>query len=159
VERYLEENRERFRITQIYSWFGEQGNSGTMITLDGSVRDNSAIAEAISEGLPKSARAEIGVQGSGDQGGMGQNVQVQLVGDSMQALQALAADVVPILARRPELRDVRVESGDRTSELVVRVDRERAAAFGFSAEQVSTFVGLALRGAQLREYRRGDTEV
>src|SRR5699024_7809838 len=36
---------------------------------------------------------------------------------------------------------------------------ERAAAFGFSAEQVSTFVGLALRGSQLREYRRGETEV
>src|SRR5690606_15709711 len=40
-----------------------------------------------------------------------------------------------------------------------RVDRERAAAFGFSAEQVSSFVSMALRGTQLREYRRGESEV
>jgi HAE1 family hydrophobic/amphiphilic exporter-1 len=41
----------------------------------------------------------------------------------------------------------------------VHVDRERAAAFGFSAQQVAQFVGLALRGAPLREFRRGDSEV
>src|SRR5690606_7190335 len=84
---------------------------------------------------------------------------VQLVGDSMQALRELAEDVVPILSRRPELRDVRLDVGDQVSELAVRVDRERAAAFGFSADQVAGFVGLALRGSQLREYRRGQNEV
>ena len=160
VERYLDENRERFRITQVYSWYGEQGGSGTMITLDPGVRDSKPIAEAISAGLPTSARADIGIQGGGEQGGgMGQNAQVQLVGDSMQVLRELATDVLPILSRRPELRDVRLDVGDRTSELAVRVDRERAAAFGFSADQVASFVGLALRGSQLREYRRGETEV
>ena len=160
VERYLDENRERFRITQVYSWFGEQSDAGTMITLEDSVRDTRPIAEAISADLPESARAEIGVRGSGEQGGgLGQNVQVQLVGDSMEVLRTMGQELVPILAQRPELRDVRVDAGDRTNELNVRVDRERAAAFGFTAEQVSTFVGLALRGSQLREFRRGDTEV
>ncbi|MEN1942374.1 efflux RND transporter permease subunit [Luteimonas sp. MJ293] len=160
VERYLDENRERFRITQVYSWFGEQGDAGTAITLDGSVADTRPIAEAISAGLPVSARADIGVRGSDAQGGgLGQNVQVQLVGDSMEVLRDLGQDLVPILAQRPELRDVRIEAGDRANELSVRVDRERAAAFGFTAEQVSTFVGLALRGNQLREFRRGDSEV
>src|SRR5690606_7015009 len=56
-------------------------------------------------------------------------------------------------------RDVRVNSGDQNRELSVRVDRERAAAFGFSAQEVADFVGLALRGAPLREFGRGDTEV
>ena len=161
VERYLDENRDEFRITQVYSWFGEQGDAGTMITLDPSVRDSKPIAEAISAGLPTSARAEIGLRGSGDQGGggLGQNAQVQLVGDSMEQLREIANDVLPMLARRPELRDVRLDVGDRVNELAVRVDRERAAAFGFSADQVASFVGLALRGSQLREYRRGATEV
>ena len=58
------------------------------------------------------------------------------------------------------MSDVRPHSGsDRTVGAVGDGDRERAAAFGFSAQQVSSFVGLALRGAQLREFRRGDTEV
>ena len=163
VEGFLDANRERFRITQVYSYFSEGNNGGTMITFEDGIADLRPLSEAISKELPKSARAEIGVdrgngQGGGG-GGLGQNVGVQLVGDSAGVLRELAEEIVPMLEARPELRDVRVDGGNRQDELAVRVDRERAAAFGFSAEQVSTFVAMALRGTQLREYRRGDTEV
>lgn len=163
VENFLDANRERFKLTQIYSWYSEQGGAATRITFDESVANPKPLIDQISKELPKSARATIGV---GDQGGPGggggppgQNVQVQLVGDSTEALAELGRDLVPLLARRKELRDVRIDAGDQSSELNVRVDRERAAAFGFSTQQVSQFVGLALRGAPLREFRRGDTEV
>ncbi|HZH42477.1 MAG TPA: efflux RND transporter permease subunit, partial [Lysobacter sp.] len=163
VEQFLHANRERYKLTQIYSWYSEVGGAGTRITFDESVEELKPLIDSISKELPKSARATIGV---GDQGGPGggggppgQNVQVQLVGDSTEVLAELGRDIVPMLARRKELRDVRVDVGDQNSELSVRVDRERAAAFGFSAQQVSQFVGLALRGAPLREFRRGDTEV
>lgn len=159
VEAYLGRNRARFDIVQLYSYYSEQGGASTMITFDDDAGDTKPLMDVISKELPKSARAEIGVDQGGDQGGAGQNVQVQLVGDSSATLAELARDIVPILARRPELRDVRVDAGDTNSELTVRVDRERAAAFGFSAQEVSQFVGLALRGAQLREFRRGETEV
>lgn len=162
-ETFLDENRETYRIRQIYSWFGEGGDSGTMITFEDSVRDTKALTEAISQALPKSARAEVGVRGSAGQGGGGggpsQGVQVQLVGDSTQVLREIADGVIPILSANPALRDVRVEAGDLNQELSIRVDRDRAAAFGFSAEQVSSFINLALRGSQLREFRRGEDEV
>ncbi len=161
IESFLDDNRERFRIRQLYSWFGESDNAGTTITFDDDVGDTKPLSEAISKELPKSARAEIGVEGSGGQGG-GQGsagVQVQLVGDSVQVLRELADGVLPVLSANPALRDVRLESGDLNQELTISVDRERAAAFGFNAEQVSSFLGLALRGTQLREFRRGDTEV
>ncbi|MDQ3495881.1 MAG: efflux RND transporter permease subunit [Pseudomonadota bacterium] len=163
IERFLDDNRERFHITQIYSWYSEQGWGGTKVSFDtDEISKTKPLVEAIREALPKSARADIGVgkrNDGGGGGGPGQNVQVQLVGDSSETLAELARDVIPVLARRPELRDVRVDAGDQNSELSVRVDRERAAAFGFSAQQVASFVGLALRGAPLREFRRGDTEV
>lgn len=163
IEDFIDANRERFHVTQIYSWYSEQGWGGTKLTFDtDEISKTKPLIEAIREALPKSARADIGVgnqNGGGGGGGPGQNVQVQLVGDSTETLEALADDVVPILARRPELSDVRVDTGDQNSELSVRVDRERAAAFGFSAEQVASFVGLALRGAPLREFNRGETEV
>ncbi|WP_101927705.1 efflux RND transporter permease subunit [Luteimonas rhizosphaerae] len=162
IEQFLDGNRDRFRIKQLYSWFGEGNDSGTIVTFDDDVGDTKPLSEAISEALPKSARAEIGVRGSSGQGGGGQaspGVQVQLVGDSVQVLRELADGVVPVLAANPALRDVRVDAGDLNQELTISVDRERAAAFGFSAEQVSSFLGLALRGSQLREFRRGDTEV
>src|SRR5690554_2134508 len=164
VEEFLNGNRERFRITQVYSWFGENSGAGTMITFEDGIADVRPLSEAISKEVPKSARAEIGVAGPGGQGGgagggMGQNVSVQLVGDSAAVLRELGAELVPMLEARPELRDVRIDGGTSTDELAVRVDRERAAAFGFSAQQVSSFVSMALRGTQLREFRRGDTEV
>jgi HAE1 family hydrophobic/amphiphilic exporter-1 len=163
IERFLDDNRERFHITQIYSWYSEQGWGGTKVSFDtDEISKTKPLVEAIREALPKSARADIGVgnrNDGGGGGGPGQNVQVQLVGDSSETLAELARDVVPVLARRPELRDVRVDVGDQNSELSVRVDRERAAAFGFTAQQVASFVGLALRGAPLREFRQGDVEV
>jgi HAE1 family hydrophobic/amphiphilic exporter-1 len=163
VEQFLDANRKKYHLTQIYSWWSEQGDAGTRITFDTKEANRTRpIIEQLRKELPKSARAEIGIgnNGGGPGGGPpGENVQVQLVGDSTQVLTALGKDIVPILARRKELRDVRVDAGDQNSELNVQVDRERAAAFGFSAQQVANFVGIALRGAPLREFRRGDNEV
>ncbi|HZX81157.1 MAG TPA: efflux RND transporter permease subunit, partial [Lysobacter sp.] len=161
VENYLDARRKEFGITQLYSYYSEQGGASTRLTVDTKVvTDMKAYAERLRKELPKSARADITIgNNGGGNGGPGQKVQVQLVGDSTQTLEDLGRDLVPILAKRAELRDVRVDTGDKNSELAVRVDRERAAAFGFTAQQVSQFVGLALRGAPLREFRRGDTEV
>ncbi|MEB1529370.1 efflux RND transporter permease subunit [Xanthomonas sp. WHRI 7945] len=163
LERFIDARRQRYHVTQVYSWFSEVEGSSTTLTVDlKKVRDLPALIEQIRKELPRSALTDysVGSNGNGQGGGSGaQSVQVQLVGDSTQALRAIADDVVPLLARRKELRDVRVDTGDRTTELAVRVDRERAAAFGFNAEQVASFVGLALRGASLREFRRGDNEV
>ncbi len=163
IEHYLEANRKKYHIKQIYSFFSEQGggDAGTRLQFhENEVENTKPLVDAISKALPKSAKAEISMgqdEGGGQNGG--KSVQVQLVGDSTETLTELANDIVPILARRKELRDVRVDIGDRNTELNVRVDRERAASFGFSVEEVSRFVGLALRGAQLRDFQRGETEV
>jgi len=162
VERYLDDNRAQLHITQVYSWYSEQEGSSTIVTFDTEHAKNMpAVQEALRKGLPRSARADYVVGNSGEgSGGSGNNqVQVQLVGDSTKMLQEIGEEVVPLLAQRKELRDVRIDNGEKGSELSIHVDRERAAAFGFNAEQVASFVGLALRGAPLREFRRGDSEV
>ncbi len=117
--------------------------------------------EEIRRGLPKSARATIGFQ-DGQRGGGGsssEGISMSLVGDSAETLRELGDALVPQLAQRPELRDVRVETGDRNSELAIHVDRERAARYGFSAQEVASYVGIALRGTPLREFRRDGTEI
>ncbi len=161
VENWIDANRERLHVKQVYSWYSEQEGSSTVVTLDEKyAKDIKALQEELRKGLPKSARTDyfVGNQG-GDGGGGNQGVQVQLVGDSSSMLQEIGQEVVPLLAQRAELRDVRIDNGEKGGELKVRVDRERAAAFGFNAEQVASFVGLALRGAPMREFRRGDNEV
>src|SRR3546814_5653383 len=118
VEDFMDANGEKFHVKQIYSGFSEHGHAGTQVTFDSVDPDRiKALTDQISEALPKSARAEIGVRnsGGGQGGGPGQDVQVQLVGDSSQTLAELGRNLVPILSRRAELRDVHVDAGDLNS--------------------------------------------
>src|SRR5690606_24910483 len=160
VENYINANRSEFRVDRVYSRYAEQGWAYTRLYLD--VEDpelGNEIKEKIRKGLPQSARAKTGVGWPGGMGSEGQGVRFSLVGDSSQTLEELAADIVPILARNPKLHDVRVDTGDANTELSVRVDRERAAAYGFSAQQVAEYVGMALRGSSLRDFHRDDREI
>ncbi|MDP1698234.1 MAG: efflux RND transporter permease subunit [Xanthomonadaceae bacterium] len=168
IETYLEANRAEFQIKQIYSWYSEQGWAATRITLFDdpdqvggvAMRPAQEVIEEIRKGMPRLATAEVGFDGNGNGGGgAGEGLQVSLIGDSAQTLKELADVVVANLAKLPELRDVRTDTGDESTELAVSVDRERAALYGFSAQDVANYVGIAIRGAPLREFRSGDTEV
>jgi HAE1 family hydrophobic/amphiphilic exporter-1 len=160
VEEFVNAHREEFHIERVYSRYSEQGWAATRLFLDVEDRELSKkIEEEVRKGLPVSARAKIGIGWPGSMGSDGQGIRFSLIGDSSQALQELADDVVPILARNPKLRDVRVDTGDANTELAVQVDRERAAAYGFSAQQVAQFVGMALRGSSLRDFHRDDVEI
>jgi HAE1 family hydrophobic/amphiphilic exporter-1 len=160
VEKFLDANRKRYHIKQVYVFFAEQGWGGLRLTLDdGKDVDPKAIQELMRKEMPKLARAEVGFQGGNDSGGESNEVQFYLTGDSTDELAALGDGLLPLLAQRKELRDVRVDSGDENSEVQVTVNRERAAAYGFNAQEVAQYIAIALRGSPLREFRRGDTEV
>jgi HAE1 family hydrophobic/amphiphilic exporter-1 len=160
LEKHLEANRGRYRIEQIYVWFAEQGWGGIRLTLeDGAAPEARKIQELLREELPKLARAEVGFSGEGNNGGQGTQISVYVNGDSSNALVELGEGMVPVLAQRKELRDVRVDSGDASSEIQVTVNRERAKLYGFSAQDVAQYIGIALRGSPLREFRRDNAEV
>ncbi len=176
VEQFLDTNRDKYQIVQIYSWFSERGWGGTRINLrdpdpglwdylmlrnhEADLLSSDQVKEMLREDLPKSARADFGFQGGGPGGGGDEEgLQLFLNGDSNEVLVGLSESVVAILASRPELRDVRVDTGDVNSEVAIRVNRDRAAYYGFSAEEVARYVGIALRGTPLREFRYGDAEI
>jgi HAE1 family hydrophobic/amphiphilic exporter-1 len=160
VEDFVNAKRKEFHIERVYSRYSEQGWAQTRLFLDIDDRELSKkIEEEVRKGLPQSARAKIGIGWPGGMGSEGQGIRFSLVGDSTQTLKELADDIVPMLARDPKLRDVRVDTGDANTELAVRVNRERAAAYGFSAQQVAQFVGMALRGSSLRDFHREDVEI
>lgn len=166
VENYLDAHRKEHQITQVYSWFSEQGWAGTRINLAENTEETGGeplrrtedLIEEIRKGIPRLATAEVGLNGDGG-GGPGEGMRVSLIGDSAQTLKELSETVVAGLSKVPELRDVRADTGDESSELAVTVNRDRAALYGFSAQDVASYIGIALRGAPLREFRSGDTEV
>ncbi|WP_269790765.1 efflux RND transporter permease subunit [Stenotrophomonas sp. Iso1] len=160
VEEFVNAHRKDFHIERVYSRYSEQGWAQTRLYLSIDDREQSKkIEEEVRKGLPQSARAKIGIGWPGGMGSEGQGVRFSLVGDSTQTLRELADDIVPILSRDPKLRDVRVDTGDANTELAVQVNRERAASYGFSAQQVAQFVGMALRGSSLRDFHRDDVEI
>ena len=160
VEQFVNAHRKDFKVDRVYSRYSEQGWAQTrlFLTID-DAEQNKKISEEVRKGLPKSARANIGIGWPGGGGDASQGITFSLTGDSTQTLQEVAADVVPILSRNPLLRDVRVDTGDANTELKVQVNRERAASYGFSAQQVAQFVGMALRGSSLRDFHREDVEI
>ncbi|MDB6163305.1 MAG: AcrB/AcrD/AcrF family protein, partial [Xanthomonadaceae bacterium] len=79
VEHFLDANRARYHIKQIYSYYSEQGDATTMVTFDSKdAKVTKPLSDQISKALPKSARASIKLGDNGDNGGApGQNVEVQ----------------------------------------------------------------------------------
>ena len=159
LERWLYEHKEELEISSVYVWMTEQFGGGFRLKLteDDIELSTQQIMERIREGLPKFA---IGTVNFGEQRrGGGEGLQVSLVGDSSTELRKLADTVLPILRGIEGLRDVRTDDSANSREIAVRVDRERASQYGFSAQDVATFISIALRGAPLKEYRSGDDEV
>ncbi|KAA2286008.1 efflux RND transporter permease subunit [Arenimonas fontis] len=175
VENFLHANRDKYQIKQVYSWFSERGWAGIQVTLrdpnpslwdklllrktEPGLLSSEEVQEMLRKDIPRTARADIGFQGGGNRDGGDEGIRVYLNGDSTETLQEIAENLIPMLSSRPELRDVRVDIGDENAEVQVSVDRERAAALGFSAQEVATYVGIALRGTPLREFRQGQSEV
>ncbi|MGB0133076.1 efflux RND transporter permease subunit [Dokdonella sp.] len=159
VEQYLMDRKEKFEIRALYSYFDERSNAQTNILLtddDDAVRTAIEIMDDIREGLPKLA---IGTVSFDRNGGEDDGIKLSLVGDSTETLQEQSDAVINLLSRVPGLHDVRLVESSQEREIAVRIDRERARNYGFSAADVAQYVSIALRGAQLKDFRRGDTQI
>ncbi len=155
VENYLLERKAEFEIDTVYTWYSEQGEASTRISLvpsDKGDKNPDEIMELIRKDLPKIPIGSLQFGwNEGAAGGGG--IKVRITGDSTEQLRAIAETVMPVLERAPALRDVRFGDTSPTRELAVRVDRERAAQYGFSAQDVARYISIALRGTPLREFR------
>ncbi|MBN8884892.1 MAG: efflux RND transporter permease subunit [Rudaea sp.] len=159
VEAYFEEHRKEFKIKNIYSFYNEQGNAMTNILFDEKQERDPNLTETIRKGLPKVPIGEVTLGFNGGNGNSDPSIQLSLNGDSSTVLRDLSATVIPILQSVPGLRDVRSTEDSGNRELAVRVDREKAKSYGFSASDVAQFVAIALRGMQLKDFHGGDTPI
>ncbi|UXI67125.1 efflux RND transporter permease subunit [Tahibacter amnicola] len=160
VEEYLLANKEKFEIKSVYSYANERGFALTNILLvdeDEMKSTPAAVMEEVRKGLPK---IPIGtVTFDQNRGGGNSGLSISLVGDSMDQLHEMSDGVIAVLSKVKGLRDVRTAQRNGDREVAVHVDRERAKSYGFSAAEVANYVGIALRGAPLRQFRNGDSEI
>ncbi|MEP7044467.1 MAG: efflux RND transporter permease subunit, partial [Dokdonella sp.] len=165
VEKYLDDNRDRFEIKSVYTWYSENSANGptqTRIMLkEGKEvrRGANEIKEDIRKGLPQLALGKVSFDG-GDGGNNNNNgVDISLIGDSMDQLKDLSGSVLPVLSRLSTLRDVRTEKGNGDREVGAYVDRLRAKQYGFDAQTVSDYIQIALRGMPLKDFHADDRQL
>jgi len=159
IEDYLFENKERFDLRQVYSFYEEGRAQTTLLLNDGSdakVPTGEVIARVMAD-LPEivigKPSFELGTQG-GDEG-----FSLQITGESTEMLSRIAPDVVRLLSTIEGLREVRADIGSGDREIRVRVDRQRAVQQGLSPQAIAASLSVALRGEELRDFRSGDGEV
>lgn len=161
IEEYLYDNKEKFEIDAVYSYF-ETGSASSTILLtddDEAEKDVKTIKEEIQEQLPKLAIGRPSFEYRDRTGG--DQLRVYVIGESSDVLVNLADEVVRRLKSVPGLADVRSEAETGTEEVQVIVDRERARNKGISSRQIAELVSNSMRGINLRRVRgdHGETDV
>jgi HAE1 family hydrophobic/amphiphilic exporter-1 len=164
VEGYLNAHREEFHIKNIYSRYAEDAtDTFTSVLFDKNDKDRpdlKVLLERFRKEMPKVPIGEIIYDFQGGNGGANDNaINMSLTGDSGQVLRDLSGTVINVLKKLPSLRDVSANQDNGNRELSVRVDREKAKEYGFSANDVAQFIAIALRGMQLKDFHGQDSQL
>ena len=86
-------------------------------------------------------------------------IAVQIFSDNLIELDQAAEAVRRTLEELPEVRDVASTSEPGSPEILVELDRERAAALGVSAEDVGAAMRTKIRGDVVGEFREGEERI
>ncbi|MCU7945893.1 MAG: efflux RND transporter permease subunit, partial [Candidatus Thiodiazotropha sp. (ex Cardiolucina cf. quadrata)] len=87
------------------------------------------------------------------------DLSLRIKGPDLTVLNQLAEDVKKKLSQIPGLRNIQNSSDEVTQEISLTVDRERAANFGLSVEELGRMVKLALSGEVVTDYLEGDRRI
>ncbi|MCH9688173.1 MAG: efflux RND transporter permease subunit [Deltaproteobacteria bacterium] len=161
VEAYLDEHREEFGISEIYSYFAEN-QAGTTIVLERADLDDEgvkALRARIREGLPTLVGAKAKFFEQADAGGSSTYFSVQLYGRESDALEPIAEQVKALLGEFDGAQDISTSFQHGRDEIEVAVDRERAQRRGITAEDAAQTFGFTLGGLPLPRFRDGQREV
>jgi HAE1 family hydrophobic/amphiphilic exporter-1 len=160
VEAYIEANKERFDVDTYYTWFVAD-QAGTRLYLKPKEEATVPAAEVmkrVMEGIPEIIIGKPSFQF--DQGAAGASAfTLQLAGESTERLAEISHEVAKRLSVVPGLESVRSEAGTGEDEVQVVVNRDRAAQFGLTTQQIALTVAGAMRGDRLPELRTSDREV
>ncbi|MDR2903832.1 MAG: efflux RND transporter permease subunit, partial [Clostridiales bacterium] len=127
---------------------------------DRSANDIAAAMETVVKTVPGcevSVSAMSMSMGGGAAGGG--TIALNIYGDDLATLQETAKDIEKIVAGIPGTREVSTSLEDAAPRATVRVNREKAAAFGISPASVSSIVSTAVSGSVASTYRVNGQEL
>jgi HAE1 family hydrophobic/amphiphilic exporter-1 len=160
VERFLLDSKERFKIKDVQSWYGND-TANTQVFFDKGLvtaADMAQIREEIKKELPVIPGAEIG---PGRQQGAQNSewISVSLNGDDPETLQALAQEAKKRLVARNDVSDVYDQLSRAQEEVQIKLNRDLARKYNVSPQSVSGLLGIVVRGRQVRSFPTPEGEI
>lgn len=152
VENFLYENKERFDIDTVYSYYSEDNFTGTRVYLvdeDKATRPVEEIKKEIIRDMPKITIGKPSFRFGRGRGSDGMSV--YLKGDSQEVMRDFLPPILLELNKISGVVGAQVEDKNDREELRVVVNRERARRLGIDATAVAQSVNIAMRGMNLRD--------
>jgi HAE1 family hydrophobic/amphiphilic exporter-1 len=160
VEQFLFNNKQRFKIKDVASWFGNN-SAHTEVSFDKeriTLEELKEIRKQMAKDIPVVPGAEIKVgrqEGAENQNWLGVNI----YGDDPTKLQDLAREARTRLRSRPGFAEIHTDSDRGRQEVQVRLNRELAKKYNISTQSLSYVLGIVVRGQEIRGYRTPEGEV
>jgi HAE1 family hydrophobic/amphiphilic exporter-1 len=161
IEQHLEGNREPFLIDSIYSFYAEN-RAATILTLTRTDLDDDEIKQLrtkIRDSLPDIPGVRVFFQQESEEGGSATYFSVKLFGQDTAVLYDFADETVRRLETIPGIEDISQPRSSARREIQVKIDRDKAASLGMTAEDVTRLIGFSLGGMRLRRFNAGDKEI
>lgn len=154
IENYLYANQQKFEIDSVYTYYNENGNATSKITLIDEAEATKTVAQIKQEILADLPDITTGAPSFQWRSNLGsQGIKLYLQGESSQFIRdEILDEVMFLLGNVEKVTNVQVEQKNNREELQVNVNRERALNLGLNPTQVAQSVSIAMRGMNLKEY-------
>lgn len=137
---------------------GGQANKSAMFIMLKDDADSDAVVNGFRKETDSMIPAETKFAINKISGGANEAYEVVLNGPSKESLQEAAEIVKDHMKKNPELVNINDNLSDKKSELIVRVDRDRAAEWGLSPSQISGDIGSLIGGNKISKIKIDDEE-
>ncbi len=163
VEQVLEPHRVELMARSIYSFWSDRFSLTRIYLEEGEANEEniSHVRNTLRGLLPELAGVQLRVQ----ENSMGwrrhrgrDRVAFQLVGEDTEVLMGLAETAILKIETIPGLIDVETRHAEAQQELHIEPDRDLAARYDITPNQVSQVVGLTYRGRRLQRFRTPEGE-
>jgi HAE1 family hydrophobic/amphiphilic exporter-1 len=160
MEKFLYDNKDKLEVSSVYSYFEPRMATSTITLTDGehAVLTTAQIMDSIRTRMPKLAIANPSFEWRRESG-KGEFLELQLNGESSEALVEMSQEAARLLSLIPGLTDVRSEAESGEEEVHIIVDRDRAQAQGLTAQSIAQMVSVAMRGSNLPRFYSDEGEI
>ncbi len=161
VEAHLEPQMDELGIASIYSFYtsNEAGTTLTLARKDMGDKEIKELRAKIRDGLPEIPGVKLAFYEDADSGGGSTYFAIAIFGQDSGVLTKLGEEAKRRIETVAGVQDITTSYGKSHKEIQVKVDRDRAAKLGLTAQEVADTFSFTLGAFRLPRFNDGSREV